>query len=104
MAEQVRSLVQRKDFPKSAGDDAKVRFVFRNVLQRDPSAGEMTAAMEFLNAAPEALVETNALVEPTGTGAAARSSEGGGGSPRLLTPFERYTQVVLLTNEFMYVR
>ncbi len=104
MAEQVRSLVARKDFPKSAGDEEKVRFVFRNVLQRDPSKSEIDAARAFLNAAPEAVVETNALVEAVEAGAAKRRSATPVASGRPLTSFERYAQVVLLTNEFMYIR
>ncbi len=104
MAEQVRSLVARKDFPKSAGDEEKVRFVFRNVLQRDPSKSEIDAARAFLNAAPEAVVETNALVEAVEAGAAKRRTAAPVASGRPLTSFERYAQVVLLTNEFMYIR
>jgi hypothetical protein len=102
MAEQVHAMVQRKDFPKSAGDDEKVRFVFKNVLQRNPTAEELSAALAFLNSAPEALVETNALLD-----ASIGTSKKGAVSTapvRALTPFERYVQVVLLTNEFMYVR
>jgi hypothetical protein len=104
MAEQVRALVTRKDFPKAARDDDKVRFVFQSVLQREPSATEMEAARAFLNAAPEALVETNALVDAVEAGAAKRKAGPAAASSRPLTPFERYAQVVLLTNEFMYIR
>jgi hypothetical protein len=103
MAEQVRSLVERKDFPKTSGDDSKVRFVFRNVLQRDPTAQELASALAFLNAAPEALVETNALVDPA-TGSSRKASTSSNIPARPLTPFERYAQIILLTNEFMYVR
>ena len=104
MAEQVRALVTRKDFPKAARDDDKVRFVFQSVLQREPSAAEMEAARAFLNAAPEALVETNALVDAVEAGAAKRKAGAAVAPSRPLTPFERYAQVVLLTNEFMYIR
>jgi hypothetical protein len=102
MAEQVRALVQRKDFPKGAGEDQKVRFVFRNVLQREPSGQELSAALEYLNAAPESAVETNTVLEPVKM----ESKKSGSTAVPLkpLTPFERYAQVILLTNEFMYVR
>jgi cytochrome c553 len=104
MAEQVRALVTRKDFPKAARDDDKVRFVFQNVLQREPSAAEVEAARAFLNAAPEALVETNALVDAVEAGEGKRKAGVAVAQGRPLTPFERYAQVVLLTNEFMYIR
>jgi hypothetical protein len=104
MAEQVRALVTRKDFPKAARDDDKLRFVFQSVLQREPSATEMEAARAFLNAAPEALVETNALVDAVEAGTAKRKAGPAAAPSRPLTPFERYAQVVLLTNEFMYIR
>jgi phosphoglycerate dehydrogenase-like enzyme len=81
-----------------------VRFVFQSVLQREPSAAEMEAARAFLNAAPEALVETNALVDAVEAGTAKRKAGAAVAPSRPLTPFERYAQVVLLTNEFMYIR
>ena len=104
MAEQVHALVSRKDFPKAGTDEEKVRFVFRNVLQRDPTSAEVESARAFLNAAPEALVETNALVDAAEVGTARRKAVTPMTSARPLTPFERYAQVVLLTNEFMYIR
>jgi hypothetical protein len=50
------------------------------------------------------LVETNALVDAVEAGAAKRKAGPAAASSRPLTPFERYAQVVLLTNEFMYIR
>jgi hypothetical protein len=110
IAEQVRSLFERKDFPRAGSDEDKVRFIFRTALQRLPSAKELETARDFLDSDPKSLVETNALISPAATpgspqerglkkAAAAQPT-----APRLLNNWERYAQVLLLTNELMYLR
>ena len=107
IAEQVRNLIERREFPRSGSDEDKVRFIFRTALQRPPTPQELELARDFLNGDPKNQVETNGntLVTPL-TGSA------GGGTPKAGTPnanrplstWERYSQVVLLTNELMYIK
>ncbi len=110
IAEQVRSLFQRKDFPRTGSDDDKLRFIFQTALQRQPSAKELEAARDFLEADPKSLVETNALIAAGATpGSAQERGMKKGSAPteplsRPLNAWERYTQVLLLTNELMYLR
>jgi hypothetical protein len=110
IAEQVRSLFERKDFPRTGSDEDKVRFIFRTALQRLPSAKELETARDFLDSDPKSLIETNALISPAATpgspqerglkkAVAAQTA-----APRLLNNWERYAQVLLLTNELMYLR
>ncbi len=110
IAEQVRSLFQRKDFPRTASDDDKVRFIFQASLQRQPSAKELEAARDFLEADPKSVLEANALISPA---VAPGSPQERGlkkdasfaASPaHPLNAWERYAQVLLLTNELMYLR
>jgi hypothetical protein len=110
IAEQVRSLFQRKDFPRTGSDDDKLRFIFQTALQRQPSAKELEAARDFLEADPKSLVETNALIAAVATpGSAQERGMRKGTAPtesasRPLNAWERYAQVLLLTNELMFLR
>ncbi|NBV86210.1 MAG: DUF1553 domain-containing protein, partial [Verrucomicrobia bacterium] len=102
VAAQVRSLVQRKDFPANGSDEERIRFIFATALQRLPTPEEVEFSKRFLAAEPRSLVETNALL-------AANSSAGGlkkanAAAPQHLSSWERYAQVVLLTNELMFIR
>jgi hypothetical protein len=105
VAEQVRNLFARKDFPKSGTDDEKVGFIYRTAFQRPPSARELEQARAFLNADPKTQVETNGLL-PQGVGSAAGGLKKSAPEPanKPLTPWERYAQVVFLTNELMYIK
>jgi hypothetical protein len=110
VAEQVRSLLQRKDFPRTGSDEDKLRFIFQASLQRQPSSEELEAARDFLDADPKSLVETNAMISPAS--APGSTQERGikkdaslaASASRPLNAWERYTQVLLLTNELMYLR
>ncbi|RFC44676.1 MAG: Protein of unknown function (DUF1553)/Planctomycete cytochrome C [Verrucomicrobia bacterium] len=105
VAEQVRNLFERRDFPKSSTDDEKVAFIYRTAFQRPPSARELEQARTFLNADPKTQQETNGTL-PQGVGSAAvglkKSPPAQANKP--LTPWERYAQVVFLTNELMYIK
>ena len=110
IAEQVRSLFQRKDFPRIGSDDDKLRFIFQTALQRQPSPRELEAARDFLETDPKSFVETNALIATGATpGSVQERGIKKGNSPaepasRPLSAWERYAQVLLLTNELMYLR
>src|ERR1044071_1264601 len=49
IAETVRSILARSDFPTAGTDDEKVRFIFRTVFQRAPKAHELELARQFLS-------------------------------------------------------
>ena len=110
IAEQVRSLFQRKDFPHTGSDEDKLRFIFQTALLRQPSAKELQAAQEFLDADPKSHVETAALIAPAATLGSPqergmkKEATAQSNASRPLNNWERYAQVLLLTNELMYLR
>jgi hypothetical protein len=109
IAEQVRSLFGRKDFPRTGSDDDKIRFIFRTALQRPPTAKELESARGFLDTDPKDLAETNALIAPNAIGGSPqerglKKATATPVSSKPLNNWERYAQVLLLTNELMYLR
>jgi hypothetical protein len=80
--EQARQLVKRGEIASAALPEAKVRALYRVVLGRPPDGEELTMGLRFLQLA------------------AAETAPGGAQG---LAPLERYAQVLLLTNEFMFV-
>jgi hypothetical protein len=79
MAEQARSLAARPEVSGAASPTAKVQALYRLVLTRAPAPAEVEAALRFL-------------------------SEAGRGPERSqLNPWQQYAQVLLLTNELMFV-
>jgi hypothetical protein len=106
VAEQVRKLLTRKDFPKSGTDEEKVTFIYRTAFQRPPTAREIEQARAFLNADPKTRIETNRLL-PQEVGASPGGLKKAAPAPSAnqpLSPWERFAQVVFLTNELMYIK
>jgi hypothetical protein len=81
VVEQAKGLAERPEVA-SAGDDpaAKVAALYRLVLARAPDAGELAIGQQFIAAA-----------------------SAGDALGMKLTPWEQYAQLLLLTNEVMYV-
>jgi len=106
VGEQIRNLFNRTDFPKTGTDEEKITFIYRTAFQRPPTAREIEQARSFLNADPKTQLETNSLLpkevgaNPGGLKKAVQAPQ----TNKPLSPWERYAQVVFLTNELMYVR
>ena len=78
----------------SAGDPAEgVRQIYRRVLGRSPEPDELGLAIEFVRRQNDSA--------PTEQGAWGRSRDTKADQP--LSPWEQLSQVLLLTNEFMFV-
>ncbi len=105
IAEQVRNLFARKDFPKSGTDEEKVAFIYRTALQRPPTPRELEQSRAFLNEDPKTQIETNGLL-PQEVGSVAGRLKKAAPAPasKPLTPWERYAQVVFLTNELIFIK
>ena len=105
IAEQVRGLLARADFPAAGTSEEKVRFIFRTVFQRAPRPEELVLAKKFLgddaSKGLAASVATDKTVDSADAKAAKKSSSNQVSKP--LSDLERYTQVVLLTNELIFV-
>jgi hypothetical protein len=80
MIEQVKSLVARPEIEKATTPEQRVAALYRLVLGRDAVAAEMDVGLRFL-AAP---------VAPDG-------------GKSQLTPLQQYAQVLLMTNEMLFV-
>ena len=104
--EQVKNLLARKDFPKSGIDEDKVRFIFRTVFQRLPSAQELVLARNFLSDDPPDIADPALQPQP---GDDAATKERKAKALKALEPvqqlnvWERYTQAVLELNELVYL-
>ena len=88
-------------------DAEKVRLIFRTLFQRSPTAAELKLAEQFLSSeSPEPKTSETAAVAigqadaPQGK-LAKKSAPTGPMKP--LNQWERYTQVVLLTNELIFL-
>ncbi len=99
VAEQVKNLLARSDFPAAGTDEEKVRFIFRTAFQRAPRAQELQLALEFLRRdAGQSGQAAPVNIADTANGGGKKSF-----SVNSLNTWERYTQVVLLTNELIFV-
>ena len=87
-----------------------MRFIFRTVFQRPPTTTELRLAIEFLaSEVPEPSTEPApapaATEDPAEARNRARKAAVAKATPqKQLNPWERYTQVVLQTNELIYLR
>lgn len=82
---QACTLVHRPEFQRLTDETQRIRHFYQRVYQRDPSAEEIQRGLRFLQSKPAA----------TGTGAPNEKQP--------LTPQERYGQVLLMSNELMFV-
>ena len=80
VAERARAVVAREEVAKPTDPAAKTAAIYRAILSRNPNAGEATFATEFAREAGK--------VKPTGN---------------QLTAWEQFAQVLLLSNEFLFV-
>jgi hypothetical protein len=107
LAEQVKNILARPDIAAAKTDAEKVRLLFRTLFQRAPSAAELKLAEQFLSSEmPEPKTSETAPVaigktDPTTGKLAKKAAPTGPMKP--LNQWERYTQVVLLTNELIFL-
>ena len=81
--EQACKMVNRPAFKRLDDETKRVRYLYQLVYQRDPSAKEIQLGLRFLQAKPA----STDLKEQT----------------QSLTPWERYAQILLMSNELMFV-
>jgi len=84
--EQATMLVNRPAFQRLDDETARIRHLYQLVYQRDPSADEIQLGLRFLQA------------KSAGADLKEQTHE-----QRPLTPWERYGQVLLMSNELMFV-
>jgi hypothetical protein len=104
VAEQVRGLLTRPDFPEPGSVEEKVCFIFRVAFQRAPSQAELNLAKRFF-ASEEASAQAGTDAERTAAPADAKAAKKAFSKQitKPLNNWERYAQVVLLTNELIFV-
>jgi hypothetical protein len=84
VVEQARALAARPEITSLPSDDERISWLYRRLYGREPDAEEVQLGRAFI-AAPAANVDG--------------SHDGPAGS---LSPWERYAQVLLLANEFVF--
>ena len=89
---QAKHLAQR--IGQEAGDDVPSRIYqyYRDVFQRDPTSKEIGAALDFISHA-----------EAVGGGVAAKDNAPNPQGNEPLGPWELYAQVLLMSNELMFL-
>jgi cytochrome c553 len=103
LVDQVKNILARPDIAAAKTDAEKVRLIFRTLFQRAPSAAELKLAEQFLTTeVPEPKTsETSPVAIGQTDGKDAKKTSTSKMTP--LNQWERYTQVVLLTNELIFV-
>ncbi len=108
LIEQVKNILARPDFPATAPDSEKVRFIFRTAFQRQPTNAELKIAEQFL--ASEAPQPKTAETAPVAIGQAdaleaklRKKAAAGNTQMQPLNALERYTQIIMLTNELIFL-
>ena len=106
LVEQVKSILARPDIAAATSDAEKVRLIFRTLFQRAPRPDELKLAEQFLTTeSPEPKTSETAAV-------AIAQPDAAQAKPVKKTPvsqmtplnqWERYTQVILLTNELIFL-
>jgi hypothetical protein len=119
VAEQVELMLKRPDFEALQKPEDKIRHIFRTAFQRQPTEKEVQMSLDFLS--QQMLAEKPAPAEPATQvdmeklramskderkAALARmqsAARGSKDSDKALDAWERYAQVVLLSNELIFV-
>jgi hypothetical protein len=109
IVEQVKNLLARPEVAAAANDEERVRIIFRTLFQRAPRPEELRLAKQFLDTESSAPT-TAGTTEPAPSQPAPvegklgrKTAAAADTQMKPLTPWERYTQVVLLTNELVFV-
>jgi hypothetical protein len=92
--QQACSLAARADFQLFDETAKRVQYVYQQVLQRDPTAGEIELAIQFLSAGESA---ASLPAEDFATDSRPR------GGFRPLRPWERFVHVLLMSDELMFI-
>ncbi len=85
--EQAAKMLERPEFKKLEVGGARIRRLYQLIYQRDPSVEEVKLGLRFIEARSK-----NAAPDPND------STKG-----KRLTPWKRYAQVLLMSNELMFV-
>jgi hypothetical protein len=110
VAEQVRALAARSDLLAYQEPERRINYLYRLLFGRLPSAEERALGSKFVGAtgdAPSTTQVTQAsLAAAAGRGPAPVKTAAEKTSPpelKQFSPWEQYVQVLLMTNEFMFV-
>jgi hypothetical protein len=107
LVEQVKSILARPDITAAANDAEKVKLIVRTLFQRQPTAAELKLAEQFLSSeSPEPKTSETATVaigQPDAPQGKLSKKSAPVGQMKPLNQWERYTQVVLLTNELIFL-
>ncbi len=116
--EQAKHIVSRKEFGGQASNEAKIQFLYRTLYQRAPLPAESKMAMDFLAKLPagtKPVAEAGSVIQlkqpdlskmSKSERKAYLAKKGGSGSTEpmhSLDNWERFAQVLLLSNELIFV-
>jgi hypothetical protein len=107
LAEQVKNILARPEITAATTDAEKVRLIFRTLFQRAPRPEELKLAEQYLTSeSPEPKTsETTGITLGQTDASEKKLGKKAPADPQMkpLNQWERYTQVVLLTNELIFL-
>jgi hypothetical protein len=106
LVEQVKNILARPDIAAATTDAEKVRLIFRTLFQRAPRPEELKLAEQYLTSESPAPKTSETAAIPLGQPDASQKKLGKKTPDSQMSPlnqWERYTQVVLLTNELIFL-
>ena len=106
LIEQVKNILARPDIAAATNDAEKVRLIFRTLFQRAPRPEELKLAEQFLTAEspePKTSETTGVAIGQPETTPAKQARKAFVSQMKSLNAWERYTQVVMLTNELIFL-
>ena len=90
MIEMAKKLSRHSDLLHAKTEQDKIKAIYRRLFARNPDPNEIELGMQYL-AQQKKEYNKQAAVKPQK------------GKPNLLNPWEQYAQLLLMTNEFMFV-
>ncbi len=107
LVEQVKNILARPEIAAATTDAEKVSLIFRTLFQRAPRPEELRLAEQYLTAEspePQTSETSGVAIAPPVAPKDKFVKKPIGTQMKPLSQWERYTQVVLLTNELIFVR
>jgi hypothetical protein len=97
MRRQAKAFAARLNAPQATSDADKVQLAFQLAFNRMPSPDELALAIRFIGGPQQG--GANATVSTISAGSTAPEQR----KPEPMTRWEQYAQVLLSSNEFMYI-
>jgi hypothetical protein len=97
--DQAKSFVSRPEFKSASTDKDRLRLLYEIAYQREPSHEEISWGLKFIQSPAIAAVSD----EGTKSSNAGKSTEKSSAPRQHLTAWQKYAQVILMSDELVFV-